>query len=196
MKKIGIIFVGILLLTACKNDEKNNINTELIKEKGTTEAKKVELTICDCLDSLEENNAWCLENFPNPITIDQQFECTGDSSLLDTIPAEVKDSIRNDYENDLSLEIKEIEEEKEDPISEECKQFLEDYASAIKDFKSLSVQVDKNPQDIGLKISYASQSEDLESWSSRPQMFKCSQSESFKTQLEILNVKKDKLIEN
>ena len=42
-----------------------------------------------------------------------------------------KDSVRNAYENDLSLEIKEIEEEKIDPISEDCMLFLEDYAAAI-----------------------------------------------------------------
>ena len=35
-----------------------------------------------------------------------------------------KDSVRNAYENDLSLEIKEIEEEKIDPISEDCHAFF------------------------------------------------------------------------
>jgi len=196
MKKIGIIIFSALAMLACKNEttkesEKIN-NTSNIASDSTS----VELTICDCLDSLPNNKEWCELNFPNPATIQEKFECTGDSSLLDTIPTEVKDSIRSDYENDLSLEIKEIEEEKVDPISEECKQFLEEYAEAIKDFKYLTDKVEKNPDDIGLKIGYASQSEEMNSWGSKPQMFQCSQSESFKTQVEILNVKKDKLIEN
>ncbi len=196
MKKIGIIIVSTLLLFACNSENTNNVNVESTTKELKKDSTIIALTVCDCLDSLEENNAWCSENFPNPISIEQQFECTGDSSLLDTIPTEVKDSIRNNYENDLSLEIKEIEEEKEDPISDECKQFLEEYAEAIKDFKHLTDQVEKNPDDIGLKISYSSQSEEMNSWGSRPQMFQCSQSQSFKTQVEILNVKKDKLIEN
>lgn len=196
MKKIGLIIFSALVIFSCKNDESNENKT--IKNSVETEIDStlVSLTICDCLDSLELNKQWCESNYPNSITIQQQFECSGDSSLLDTIPAEVKDSIRTDYENDLSLEIKEIEEEKEDPISEECKQFLEEYAEAIKDFKYLTDKVEKNPDDIGLKISYSSSSEDMNSWGSRPQMFQCSQSQSFKTQVEILNVKKDKLIEN
>ena len=196
MKKIGIVLFGAIIMFACKSNESKENNSTNNNNQSNSDSTAVELTLCNCLDSLEENKEWCAKNYPNPITVQQQFECSGDSSLLDTIPAEVKDSIRTDYENDLSLEIKEIEEEKADPISEECKQFLEDYAEAIKDFKYLTDKVEKNPDDIGLKISYASQSEDMNSWGSRPQMFQCSQSESFKTQVEILNVKKDKLIEN
>ncbi len=196
MKKIGVIIFSALAMLACKNETTKGSETINNTSNIGSDSTSVELTICDCLDSLPNNKEWCELNFPNPATIQEQFVCTGDSSLLDTIPTEVKDSIRSDYENDLSLEIKEIEEEKVDPISEECKQFLEEYAEAIKDFKYLTDKVEKNPDDIGLKIGYASQSEEMNSWGSKPQMFQCSQSESFKTQVEILNVKKDKLIEN
>ncbi len=197
MKKIGILIVVAIGLFSCENVETENVevNSES-KENKLDSTTAVSLTVCDCLEPLAENIDWCNTNFSEPLTIDQQFQCTGDSSLFDTIPDVVKDSIRTDYENDLSLEIKEIEEEKVDPISAECKQFLEDYAAAIKDFKHLTDKVEKNPDDIGLKISYSSESEEMNSWGSKPQMFRCSQSESFKTQVEILNVKKDKLIEN
>ena len=196
MKKIGIVIIIALALFSCNNTETDGINNGDDSTSMLSDSTSVAFTFCDCLDSLEAAKEWCGINFTEPLTLEQQFQCSGDSSLLDTIPTAVKDSIRTDYENDLSLEIKEIEEEKIDPISEECKQFLEDYAEAIKDFKHLTDKVDKNPDDIGLKISYSSQSEDMNSWGSKPQMFRCSQSESFKTQVEILNVKKDKLIEN
>lgn len=195
MKKISLILFTTIALFACKNEENNN-QIENHNNEITIDSTVVELSLCDCLDSLPENVEWCSTHFTDTIYAKQKFDCTGDSTFLDSIPQEIKDSIRSDYENDLSLEIKEIEEEKEDPISEECKQFLEDYAAAIKDFKSLNDQIEKKPDDIGLKISYASESEEMNSWSSKPQMFQCSQSKSFKTQVEILNIKKDKLIEN
>jgi hypothetical protein len=196
MKRIGIIVIVALALFSCKNTEEDGINNGEETIKAQSDSTIVSFTFCDCLDSLEEAKEWCSLKFPEPLTLDQQFQCTGDSSLLEPVPTAVKDSIRDDYENDLSLEIKEIEEEKVDPISDECKQFLEEYAEAIKDFKYLTDKVEKNPDDIGLKISYSSQSEEMNSWGSKPQMFRCSQSESFKTQVEILNVKKDKLLEN
>lgn len=195
MKRIGIVLISLIIMVGCKNETKT-VNTPIENKIESVDTTNFSLTICDCLDSLEANEQWCATHYTETITIQQKFECSGDSSLLDTISEVVKDSIRTDYENDLSLEIKEIEEEKADPISEECKQFLEEYAEAIKDFKYLTDQVEKNPDDIGLKISYSSQSEDMNSWGSKPQMFQCSQSQSFKTQVEILNVKKDKLIEN
>ncbi|MCT4581988.1 MAG: hypothetical protein N4A35_11255 [Flavobacteriales bacterium] len=196
MKKIGLVLFSIVTLFACKNEQQNEQQSATTSHQTNTDTTAIALTLCDCLDSLPENLEWCKLNFTDTVYARQKFECTGDSVYLDSIPQETKDSIRTDYENDLSLEIKEIEEEKEDPISEDCKQFLEDYAEAIKDFKSLTDKIEKNPDDIGLKISYASESEEMNSWGSKPQMFQCSQSESFKTQVEILNVKKDKLIEN
>jgi len=101
---------------------------------------------------------------------------------------------REDYENDLSLEIKEIEEEKENPISEDCKMFLEDYASGIKSFASITEKVAANPDDIGLQIQMSTASEDIGAWATKPQMFQCSQNEAFQKQIEILNEKRDKLL--
>ena len=45
-----------------------------------------------------------------------------------------KDSVRNAYENDLSLEIKEIEEEKIDPISEALHAFFRRLCSCYSSF--------------------------------------------------------------
>jgi len=196
MKKLYIITLLTLFLGSCNNSEKETIITDSeVAKIEHIDSIEVNLTKCDCITPLEINKNWCKSNYKTVFTLEEKFECTGDSSLLDTIPEIVKDSIRNDYEKDLTLEIKEIEEEKEDPISEDCKLFLEDYATAIKDFKHLVDKIEKKPTDISLKIAYSSQSDEMESWASKPQMFQCSQTESFKTQVEILNIKKDKLLE-
>lgn len=188
-KKIILLLFTFVFLYNCKN---TNVNNEYKQIKS-----EVKVGICDCLDSLDKHKLICDSIYGEQnISYRQKFECTGDSIYLDTVSKEVKDSIRAVYEEDLSLEIKEIEEEKKDPISEECKKLLEEYAEAIKQFKQLLNKIDKNPDDIALKISYKKESEYMNSWSSNPRMFKCSSSESFKKQIEILNIKKDKLIEN
>ena len=105
-----------------------------------------------------------------------------------------KDSVRKAYENDFSLEIKEIEEEKTDPISEECKFFLEDYATSISSFSSLLESIDQNPENINLIIARSSQEEQMYAYTSNPQMFQCIQNEAFQKQVDILNNKRDKLI--
>ena len=84
-----------------------------------------------------------------------------DSVIIDTSSLAVDSVARVDYENDLSLEIKEIEEEIENPISEDCKMFLEDYAEGIKSFASITEKVAANPEDIGLQIQLSSASEDI-----------------------------------
>ena len=189
MKKIALIFsIGVsTLLLSCK-DEKHEIKDE----NSHTETATLEL--CDCITPTEENAKLCSEQFPE-ITDEDRMSC-GDSSMVttDTLSQVEKDSIREDYVNDLSLEIKEIEEEKEDPISEDCKMFLEDYAEAIKSYTDLSERVKNNPDDISLQIRVSTESEDLESWANKPQMFQCSQNEAFKKQVEILNDKRDKLL--
>jgi len=117
-----------------------------------------------------------------------------DTVMIDTSSVAADSIERVDYENDLSLEIKEIEEEKENPISEDCKMFLEDYAGGIKSFASITEKVAANPEDIGLQIQLSSASEDINSWASMPQMFQCSQNEAFQKQIEILNEKRDRLL--
>jgi hypothetical protein len=114
----------------------------------------------------------------------------------DTLVFLKKDSIRDAYENDLSLEIKEIEEEKTDPISEDCKLFLEDYAASISSFATLLESIENNPENINLIIARSSQEEEMYAYSSNPQMFQCIQNAAFQKQIDILNSKREKLISN
>jgi tetratricopeptide (TPR) repeat protein len=100
------------------------------------------------------------------------------------------------YENDLSLEIKELPEEELNPISDECKELLEEYADAIKSFSKLLNKIEKNPEDINLLIARGEEEENLYSYSSKPLTFQCSTNPNFKKQVEILNGKRDKLISN
>ncbi|MCB9189413.1 MAG: hypothetical protein H6598_08305 [Flavobacteriales bacterium] len=202
MKKIiafGGIFLTLLVLAACEdeantNEEKNHVNQEVIPE----------IDFCTCLDSLPENVEACATYYPSPLTeqdsIDRNImlkNCLGEEiSMMDTLTQIEKDSAMTAYENDLSLEIKEIAEEKEDPISEDCKAFLEEYADAIKSFSSLLDKIEANPDDINLMIARPDQEENLYSFASKPQMFQCSQNEAFKKQVEILNNKRDKLLSN
>lgn len=119
-----------------------------------------------------------------------------DSSILfkDTLIPLQKDSLRDAYENDLSLEIKEIVEEKIDPISEDCKLFLEEYAASISSFNSLLESIENNPENINLIIARSSLEEDMYAYSSNPKMFQCIQNTAFQKQIDILNNKRDKLI--
>jgi|TARA_B110000037_G_C17007286_1_gene459788 hypothetical protein len=118
-----------------------------------------------------------------------------DMVMSDTSSVVIDSVARVDYENDLSLEIKEIEEEIENPISEDCKMFLEEYADGIKSFARITEKVAANPEDIGIQIQMSSASEDINAWATMPQMFQCSQNEAFQKQIEILNEKKDRLLE-
>jgi len=187
MRKIIAVLMASVLMVACGEEEKPEV------EENKVEA--VVLEICDCVDPVEENVAKCTELFPS-MTDTDRMACSGDSVMqMDTLSQVEKDSVREDYENDLSLEIKEIEEEKEDPISEDCKMFLEDYAAEIKGFAHIVDKIAANPDDIGLQIQFSSASEDINGWASKPQMFQCSQNIAFQKQIEILNGKKDKLLE-
>ena len=89
-----------------------------------------------------------------------------------------------------------IEEEKIDPISESCKLFLEDYAAIIASFDQLLNSIDDNPDNINLIIARTSQEEELNGYSSDPQMFQCLQNPAFKKQVDILNNKRERLISN
>lgn len=187
MKKLVVAVLGSLLLVACGSEEPKEVQDNILDE--------VALVLCDCTNPLPENEAKCAEQFPT-ITDADIAACSGDTIVsLDSLSQEEKDSVRADYENDLSLEIKEIEEEKEDPISDECREFLEEYADEIKSFTKITEKISENPDDIGLQIQFSSASEEINSWASKPQMFQCSQNAAFQKQIEILNGKRDKLLE-
>lgn len=200
MKKLilfGTVVFSLLIIASC---EEENATTDV----DQTQEVIPEIDFCTCLDSLPENMKACATYYPEPINEEDSInrnvllkKCLGEEiSLMDTLTKVEQDSAMAAYENDLSLEIKEIAEEKEDPISDDCKAFLEEYADAIKSFSGLLDKIESNPDDINFMIARPEQEENLYSFASKPQMFQCSQNEAFKKQVEILNNKRDKLLSN
>lgn len=194
--QITTLILGMTMLISCGNEQ---------DPQGKTPEEVIPfIEFCTCLDSIPENMENCAKLYPAPVTESDSIDwkvnfkaCSGEEvSMMDTLTQTEIDSAMNAYENDLSLEIKEIAEEKEDPISEDCKAFLEEYAQSIKDFSNLMDKIEKNPDDINLMIARPDQEENLYSFASKPQMFQCSQNEAFKKQVEILNNKRDKLLSN
>ncbi len=204
MKKIvavvSILMMGFFTLSC----ESENTDQKDTNGSNTTTVDSTSISFCNCITPTEELKQNCETLFPTPqnekdsiIRRKEIATCTGETlSMADTLTRVTLDSINKAYENDLTLEIKEIPEEKEDPISEDCKAFLEEYAESIKSFSSLLKKIEASPDDINLMIARPSQEEELYSFASKPQMFQCSQSESFKKQVEILNNKRDKLLSN
>ena len=121
------------------------------------------------------------------------FVDSSSNLLLDSTKTN-KDSIRKMYEEDLTLEIKEIEEEEKNPISDECKLLLEDYANSIASYSAVLKKIEANQDNINLIIARSAQEEEMYAYSSFPEMFYCLQNPAFQKQVEILNNKRDKLI--
>jgi len=207
----NIIYLSVLILSvlviSCDTEPESNPESKEHPSVGidtTSVVDLVPLVLCDCLDSIVETAERCSLEFPIPAneldSIARRVAiktCNGEEVLeIDTLTRIQLDSIEKAYKEDMSLEIKEIPAEIENPISEDCKLFLEDYASAIKSFSNLVSKIEKNPDDINLIIARGSQEDDLYSYSSKPQMFQCSQNDAFKQQVEILNNKRDKLLSN
>ena len=163
-------------------------------KKGVIIIYSLSMIFVACGESSEDVVAPADKLVENEVAEKDSVLTLKDSVIMDTSSVAVDSVARVDYENDLSLEIKEIEEEIENPISEDCKMFLEDYAEGIKSFASITEKVAENPEDIGLQIQLSSASEDINAWASMPQMFQCSQNEAFQKQIEILNNKRDKLL--
>ncbi len=122
-------------------------------------------------------------------SVDNNVDVKNDPEPLDSIQEEA-------YKNDLSLEIKPLKEEIEDPISEECSLLLEEYASAIKTYDALLNKIEANPDNVSLMIQRSPLEENLDSYATKPQFFSCTQNKAFKKQFDILNDKKDKLLYN
>ena len=96
----------------------------------------------------------------------------------------------------MKILFKTIKEEIEDPISEECSMLLEEYASAIRRYDELIKKIDANPDDFKLMMLRDSYLEEVESFATSPQFFPCVSNNAFQKQFDILNDKKEKLINN
>jgi len=149
----------------------------------SSESSEVKVENDDSLDQME--------------MIDTTINIDDTSSMVDKNKIEPMDSVQEEaYKNDLSLEIKPIKEEEEDPISEECGMLLEEYASAIKSYDALLSKIEEEPDNISLMVKRTPMEENLDSYATKPQFFNCSQNKAFKKQFDILNSKKDKLLYN
>jgi hypothetical protein len=195
---ISVLLIGFIGVASVSCTEEKQQDEVPIKKEVP------HIDFCDCIEPIAANVENCSLLYPVPTNEADSIQrsanialCLGEEvSMLDTLTQVELDSAMTAYENDLSLEIKEIAEEKKDPISEDCKMFLEEYAESIKSFSGLLDKIEKNPEDINLMIARGSQEEELYSFASKPQMFQCSQNEAFKKQVEILNNKRDKLLSN
>ena len=189
MKKVLLLFL-IGAVVSCQSEEKKDVEKE-----GDLTA--IEMDVCDCIEPSEADKENCAKAFPHGLPEDEMNMCNEldvEPVPIDSMSREEIDSARTEYENSTSLEIQQIEEEIENPISEDCMMFLEEYADEVKSFTDLVDRMAANPDDINLKVTYMSQSENLGSYSTNPQMFQCSQNEAFVKQVEILNEKRDKLL--
>ena len=164
-------------------------------KKGLLAIFSLAIIVTACNDATNSSVALDEKSVAVKVGEEDSVFAMGYKVMIDTSSVAIDSVARVDYENDLSLEIKEIEEEKENPISEDCKMFLEDYAKGIIDFTTITDKVAANPEDISLQIQMSSAFEDINSWATMPQMFQCSQNEAFQKQIEILNEKKDRLLE-
>lgn len=164
----------------------------MIKEKLIWVIVAFSLTACSNEDV---NNSKQEQSEPiSDTTIKEDVES---AELNDIHEPETMDSVQEEaYKNDLSLEIKPIKEEIDNPISEECSQLLEEYASSIRAYDALLKKIEANPDNVSLMIQRTPQEENLDSYATKPQFFSCSQNEAFKKQFDILNEKKDKLLYN
>lgn len=186
---LALLFIGV---QSCNTDNSKTEQTEINKT----------LLFCDCINPVDSLVASCAASFPLPTTTQDSLtyvadyvNCTG-VNPFETQKVAANDAALEAYANDLSLEIKALPEEEKDPISDECKTLLEEYAVAIKSYSKLLNKIQKNPDDINLLISRGSEEENLYSFASKPLTFQCSSNPNFKKQIEILNGKRDKLISN
>jgi hypothetical protein len=165
VSNLTLILISIFILSCDSEttDQKDNNDMESPIVDTTN------VSFCNCIEPTNEELSKCETLFPVPKneldSIQRRKEiaiCTGEAlSMSDTLTRVVLDSLNKAYESDLSLTIKEIPEEKEDPISEECKTFLEEYAKSIKSYDSFIKKLEKNPDDINLMIARPSQEEEI-----------------------------------
>jgi hypothetical protein len=155
----------------------------------------IALSLVACSDDVEDRKQLDNEEHISNTDTLNHFEINHSNQSIEVEP--IMDSVQEEaYRNDLSLEIKPIKEEIEDPIDTECTLLLDEYAASIRSYDALLKKIEANPDNIGLMIERTPQEENLDSYATRPQFFSCLQNKAFKKQFDILNEKKDKLLYN
>ncbi|MBL4706423.1 MAG: hypothetical protein JKY54_17985 [Flavobacteriales bacterium] len=190
MKKLLFLTVPLLFLAACGEVENHKPEVE------AEATSYVDATLCNCLDSIMNvNQKECDSLFPVPITNDDKVVRIADA---------LNCGVELIYEMDTILSLDPLPEptsidevltmDVPDPISDECREFLGAFGSSIKKCTKVINKAAKNPDDFMLLIDLNDAKDELREWSSKPQMFKCDDNDSFKHLVEKLNEQKDKLL--
>lgn len=145
--------------------------------------------LISCNSSSEKNDVKL--NEPNINKLDSITEIVkkDSASILS------KDTITKKHDNTLELK---KETEIEIVLSEECQEFIDDYSQLLDEYESLLKQLNEDNEDINLIIARNSLEEELESFSSDPTSFQCSNKNDksvslFNQELEKINSRKDAL---
>ena len=81
-----------------------------------------------------------------------------------------------------------------DPLSEECQEFLEKFAQAIRRYTKVVNKAAENPDDFMLIVQLNEEKSEFKEWPSKPRMFSCSDNDSFKHKVEKLTEQADELL--
>lgn len=187
MKNSLILGLISLLLFACGEESQVIV---------VQEATPVEATLCNCLDSLSTvSRTTCDSLFPAPqsnsekrMRIEEAKICGIDLIYeMDTIVSLDSLPEPESIEEVLTMEVP-------DPLSAECQEFLENFAEAIKRYTKVVNSASDNPDDFMVIIELNEAKSSFKEWPSKPQMFSCSDNESFKHKVEKLTEQADELL--
>jgi hypothetical protein len=187
MKKLSILVATILLFAAC--GEESVVETP-------EESQLVEATLCNCLDTVAlVDRKKCDSIYPNPIGNEEKSKRMDEAKACGVELVYQMDTI---VHLDSLPEPKSIEEvltmEVPDPLSEKCQKFLEEFAAAIKRYTKIVNKASENPDDFKMIIKLNQERSEFQEWPSKPQMFSCSDNESFKHKVEKLTEQADNLL--
>ena len=189
MKKLLLLTIPLAILAACSGEE---------TVPDTTTDDTVESTLCNCLDSTANvNRAECDTLWPEPFNNEQKLARMEEAKACGIELVYALDTV---MDLDSLPEPESIDEvltmDVPDPLSEECQKFLEDFAAAIEKSAKIINKAAENPDDFMLMIDRNDAMDELREWPSKPQMFKCSENESFKFKVEKLTEQCDELLES
>jgi len=188
MKKFLLIAIPLTILAACSAEPTDK--PEIINET------MVESTLCNCLDSLAVvDRIACDSLFPEPLNnlektarMEEALACGVELTYtMDTIASLDSLPEPKSIEEVLTMDVP-------DPLSEECQQFLEDFAGSIKKCTRIINKSAESPDDFMLMIEMNDAKDELREWSSKPQMFKCDDNESFAHLVKKLIEQQDNLL--
>jgi hypothetical protein len=190
MKKLLIIAIPLAILAAC--------GVEVTDKPEIIDETVLESTVCNCLDTLANvDRIVCDSLFPEPfnneektIRMEEALACGMEIIYtLDTIASLDSLPEPKSIEDVLTMDVP-------DPLSEECQQFLEDFAGSIKKCTRIINKSADSPDNVMLMIETNDAKDELREWASKPQMFRCDDNKSFAHLVKKLIEQQDKLLSN